>query len=56
LQTLTFVDIIEKGKVGIDLHNPIGLSEYDGANVEETCFPAQERLVLDPRNDIVQAP
>lgn len=50
------VDSIEEGKISVDLHDPISLRQNDGTNVEMTEIPAQERLVLDPSNNIVHLP
>lgn len=50
------IQVIKVCKVGIDFENPVSLGHDDGADVHSACQGAQERLVLDPRNNVVQGP
>jgi hypothetical protein len=51
-----FIDAIEVREVGVDFDHPVHLGQSHGANVDSTAWAVQEWLVLDPRNDIMQAP
>jgi hypothetical protein len=51
-----FIEVVEVCEIGVDLQHPIPLSQNHSANVDPTGGTAQERLVLHPCNDIMQAP
>jgi hypothetical protein len=50
------IDAVEICKVGINLHHPVCLDQHHRANVDATGCPAEERFILEPGNDVVQAP
>lgn len=47
------VDVVEVGKVGIDLQNPVWLDQDYRPNKDEACFATNEGSNLDPRDHIV---
>ncbi len=50
------VDVVEVGEVGINLYHPVWLCQKHSANEGPARILWQERLYLDPSNDIVQRP
>lgn len=50
------IDIVEIGEVSIDLQDPIRLHQQHGDDVEPRDPLRQERSILHPRDDFVQAP
>lgn len=50
------VDIVEICKICIDFHYPIWLHKDDGADEDPARILGQERLNLNPSDDIVQGP
>lgn len=47
---------IEKGEIGIDLQDPVGLDDADAANIDPAASASQERLALYPRDHVVERP
>ena len=50
------VDVVKVKEARDHFHNPVWLNQDDSDDVEHADFLAQERFVLDPRNDVVQGP
>jgi hypothetical protein len=50
------VDTVEVGKICIYLEYPVRLRYNNTANVDHAATPSQERLALDPGNDVVEGP
>ena len=48
------VDAVEICEVRVDLNDPIGLSENDGADKDQANWARKERLEFHPRDDVVQ--
>lgn len=47
---------MEEGKVGVYLQYPVRLYQDDGTDVDEARPSGEERLVLHPSDEVVQAP
>lgn len=50
------IDVIEVGKVGIHLDDPVRYTQYHRSNVDQGYFSGEERLVFYPRDDIMHDP
>lgn len=50
------IDIIEKGKIGINLQHPVRLHDNHAPEVEHARPPRQKRLALHPPDEVVQTP
>ena len=48
--------MIEVSEVGVDFQDPIRLSQYHGADIDLARSTTQEWFVLQPCDNIVQAP
>lgn len=55
LHTVVLLDVGFEAthKVGGYFQYPVRLDQDDGSDIEQACFLAQKRLVLNPGNDIV---
>lgn len=50
------VDVVEEGKVGVNLEHPIWLGGDERADEEEGPFASEKRLDLHPSDDVVERP
>lgn len=50
------VDVVEVGKVRVNLQSPVWLGQGYSSNKDEACFASNEGFNLDPRDDIVEVP
>ena len=50
------VNVVEVCEIGVYLEDPIGLSKYDCPYIKQGHSTTQKRLILHPRDDIVQTP
>ena len=48
--------MIEVGKIGINLKDPVRLDQYYCADINGVVSFCKKGFVLDPRNDVMQIP
>jgi hypothetical protein len=50
---VNIIDVVEVGKVRIDLQDPVWLDQGYRPNEDEACFATNEGSNLDPRDHVV---